>query len=406
MQLKALEVREITDYIKKMMDNDIILRNVRVRGEISNLKYHSTGIYFTLKDEIASLKCVMFNEYGKLLNFTLQDGMSVIVTGRITVYEKNGTYQLYAQSIRSDGIGALYFAFNKLKEKLQKEGLFDSDKKKPIPKHPKKIAVVTSPTGAVIRDIITISKRRNPTIDILVVPVLVQGISAADEICNALRILNKRKDIDVIILARGGGSLEEIWPFNEEKVARCIYASRIPVVSAVGHETDFTISDFVADLRAPTPSAAAEIVVPDIKVYQREIFLLKTRLITLMMAELKRKKKELESLRRALYFNSPIKRNEVLKHKIESLKSSLCKEMLSIYNRKKNDFLILTEKLNSLSPLNVLTRGYTVILDKQEKVISSVKDITPYEEVKILFKDGNAKAIIQEVKEDARGVEF
>ncbi|HAA81327.1 MAG TPA: exodeoxyribonuclease VII large subunit, partial [Thermoanaerobacter sp.] len=236
MQLKALEVREITDYIKKMMDNDIILRNVRVKGEISNLKYHSTGIYFTLKDEIASLKCVMFNEYGKLLNFTLQDGMSVIVTGRISVYERNGTYQLYAQSIQSDGIGALYFAFNKLKEKLQKEGLFDSDKKEPIPKHPKKIAVVTSPTGAVIRDIITISRRRNPTVDILVVPVLVQGSSAADEICNALRILNKREDIDVIILARGGGSLEEIWPFNEEKVARCIYASRIPVVSAVGHE--------------------------------------------------------------------------------------------------------------------------------------------------------------------------
>ncbi|AEM78666.1 exodeoxyribonuclease VII large subunit [Thermoanaerobacter wiegelii] len=400
MQLKALNVSEITDYIKRMMDNDIILRNVRVRGEISNLKYHSTGIYFTLKDEVASLKCVMFNEYSRLLNFTLQDGMSVIATGRITVYEKSGTYQLYVQSIQSEGIGALYLAFNKLKEKLEKEGLFDSDKKEPIPKHPKKIAVVTSPTGAVIRDIITISRRRNPTVDILVVPVLVQGSSAADEICNALRILNKREDIDVIILARGGGSLEEIWPFNEEKVARCIYASRIPVVSAVGHETDFTISDFVADLRAPTPSAAAEIVVPDIKVYQRELFLLKTKLLTLMTAELNRKKKEFEGLNRALYLNSPTKKSEILRHKVENLTASLYNEMLSIYQHKRNDFLILAEKLNSLSPLKVLTRGYTIVLDKQEKVISSVKDIKPYDEIKILFKDGKAKAIVQEVKEN------
>ncbi|AIS52381.1 exodeoxyribonuclease 7 large subunit [Thermoanaerobacter kivui] len=397
MQLKALEVREITEYIKKMMDNDIILRNVRVRGEISNLKYHSTGIYFTLKDEVSSLKCVMFNDYRKLLNFTLEDGMSVMVTGKITVYEKNGTYQLYAQSVQSDGVGALYLAFNKLKEKLQKEGLFDSDKKKPIPKNPKKIAVVTSPTGAVIRDIITISKRRNPTVDILVVPVLVQGSSAADEICQALEILNKRSDVDVIILARGGGSLEEIWPFNEEKVARCIHASKIPVVSAVGHETDFTISDFVSDLRAPTPSAAAEIVVPDIKVYQREIFLLKTKLIALMIGELKRKRKDIEGLKKVLYLNSPIKKSEILRHKIDNLKTSLYKEMLSIYNRKKNEFYILIEKLNSLSPLNVLTRGYTIVLDSQERVISTVKAINPQEEIKIMFKDGEAKAVISEV---------
>lgn len=287
-----------------------------------------------------------------------------------------------------------------LKRNCKKKGLFDSDKKKPIPKHPKKIAVVTSPTGAVIRDIITISRRRNPTVDILVVPVLVQGSSAADEICNAFRILNKREDIDVIILARGGGSLEEIWPFNEEKVARCIYASRIPVVSAVGHETDFTISDFVADLRAPTPSAAAEIVVPDIKVYQRELFLLKTKLLTLMTAELNRKKKEFEGLKRALYLNSPTKKSEILRHKVENLTASLYNEMLSIYQHKRNDFLILAEKLNSLSPLKVLTRGYTIVLDKQEKVISSVRDIKPYDEIKILFKDGKAKAIVQEVKEN------
>jgi exodeoxyribonuclease VII large subunit len=404
MQLKAFSVSEVTEYIKKVMDNDIILRNVRVRGEISNLKYHSTAVYFTLKDEGAALKCVMFNDYSRSLEFTLQDGMSVIATGRITVYEKGGLYQLYVQSVQMDGIGALYIAFNKLKEKLQKEGLFDLDKKKPIPKHPRKIAVVTSPTGAVIRDIITISRRRNPTVDIMVVPVLVQGSSAADEISNALRILNKRKDIDVIIVARGGGSLEEIWPFNEEKVARSIFASRIPVVSAVGHETDFTIADFVADLRAPTPSAAAELVVPDTNVYQRELFLLKTKIMNLMKAQVLHSKKEFEGLKRALYLNNPIKKNEVLKQRVKNLKKSLTKEMLSIFNQKKNELLVLNEKLDSLSPLKVLTRGYTIVLNKEGQVITSSRKVKTSEEVDILFSDGRATAVVKEVKEDGERI--
>lgn len=398
MLVKTLEVREINEYIKKLMDTDVILRNIHVKGEISNLKYHSSAIYFTLKDEFASLKCVMFNEFKNKLNYDLEDGMSVIVAGRISVYEKNGTYQLYVNNIQPDGIGTLYIAFNKLKDKLKNEGLFDINKKKPLPQNPKKIGVITSPTGAAIRDIISIAKRRNPAIDILIAPVLVQGNTAADEICHALEILNKRDDIEVIILGRGGGSLEEIWPFNEEKVARAIYASKIPVVSAVGHETDYTISDFVADLRAPTPSAAAELVVADINIYKKDLINLRLKLIKLFSNYLKYMKKNIYDVKERLYLNSPIKQSKYLKNKLANLKRIMYKSAITAFNEKKSNFLRLTDKLNSLSPLNVLNRGYTIVINEQkEEILTSVKSIHVFDNIKIIFCDGFAKGYINEV---------
>lgn len=263
MQVPVLTVSELTGMIKYLFDSNEILRQVYVRGEISNFKYHLSGhLYFVLKDERAQIRCVMFKNRTILLPFMPENGMKVIALGYVTVYERNGEYQLYVDDMQPDGIGALYLAYEKLKEKLQKEGLFDVSFKKPIPFLPKKIGIITSLNGAAIRDLLTVIRRRYPNVNILIAPVSVQGKQAVDEICEAIKDLNNVGNLDVIILGRGGGSIEELWTFNEEKVARAIFNSRIPIISAVGHETDYTIADFVADKRAPTPSAAGEMVVP------------------------------------------------------------------------------------------------------------------------------------------------
>jgi len=271
MLLKTLTVKQVNDYLKSIVGSDIILKHVMIKGEISNLHFRGQALYFTLVDEYSSLKCVMFEEYINDLKVDVKNGMSVVATGRISVYEKSGAFELLVSKIDVEGAGALFLSFEKLKQKLRNEGLFDSDKKKPIPKNPNKIGVITSPTGAAIHDIINILRRRKPSIDILVVPILVQGSSASLEIEEAIKKVNRRNDVDLIILGRGGGSFEDFYPFNEERVARAIYNSRIPIISAVGHETDFTIADFVADLRAPTPSAAAELAVTDINFYNEKI---------------------------------------------------------------------------------------------------------------------------------------
>jgi Exodeoxyribonuclease VII large subunit (EC 3.1.11.6) len=270
MLLKTLTVKQVNDYLKSIVGSDIILKHVMIKGEISNLHFRGQALYFTLVDEYSSLKCVMFEEYINDLKVDVKNGMSVVATGRISVYEKSGAFELLVSKIDVEGAGALFLSFEKLKQKLRNEGLFDSDKKKPIPKNPNKIGVITSPTGAAIHDIINILRRRKPSIDILVVPILVQGSSASLEIEEAIKKVNRRNDVDLIILGRGGGSFEDFYPFNEERVARAIYNSRIPIISAVGHETDFTIADFVADLRAPTPSAAAELAVTDINFYNEK----------------------------------------------------------------------------------------------------------------------------------------
>ena len=266
MEINPITVEELNKYIKNKIDGDDFLNNVYVKGEISNFKLHYTGhMYFTLKDEKSLIKCIMFKSYTPYLTFMPKDGMKVCILGSVSVFERDGVYQIYAKGMKQDGMGSLYEAYEKMKAKLDKEGLFDINHKKPIPKFPKTIGVLTSSTGAVIRDIINVSTRRNPNVHIRLIPVPVQGPGAELKIVEALKKMNDENLADVIIVGRGGGSLEDLWPFNEEVLARAIYDSRIPVISAVGHETDFTIADFVADLRAPTPSAAAELAVPNIE---------------------------------------------------------------------------------------------------------------------------------------------
>ena len=258
-------VSEVNSIIKNLLDGNEVLRQVYVRGEISNFKYHNMSghMYFTLKDEMSQIRCVMFKSSNMLLPFMPENGMKVIAFGFVSVFARDGQYQLYVEDLEPDGIGALHIAFEKLKMRLEQEGLFAQERKRPLPFLPRKIGLVTSPTGAAIRDLLTVIRRRFPNVNIVIAPVLVQGKGAADDICSAISLLNSLNDIDVIIVGRGGGSIEELWAFNEEKVARAISNSKIPVISAVGHETDYTIADFVADKRAPTPSAAGEIVVPE-----------------------------------------------------------------------------------------------------------------------------------------------
>ncbi len=286
MKINPITVTELNRYVKEKVAEDEYLSSVYVKGEISNFKHHYTGhMYFTLKDENSLIKCVMFKSQTATLTFVPKDGMKVLVLGSVAVYERDGIYQIYCKAMQEDGIGSLYIAYEKLKKKLELEGLFDESHKKKIPFMPKIIGVLTSNTGAVIRDIINVSTRRNPNVYIRLLPVPVQGEGASQKISKAIKIMNEKKLADVIILARGGGSLEDLWPFNEEIVARSIYESEIPVISAVGHETDFTIADFVADLRAPTPSAAAELAVTDISELQYDINLYQRR----MKIALKRK---------------------------------------------------------------------------------------------------------------------
>ena len=265
MEYNPITVTDLNRYIKNKVDNDEYLNNVLVKGEISNFKHHYTGhMYFTLKDENSLIKCIMFKTYTPNLKFVPKDGMKVMILGTVSVFERDGVYQIYCKAMQEDGMGSLYTAYEELKNKLEKQGLFDKKYKKPIPKFPKSLGVLTASTGSVIRDIINVSTRRNPNCYIKLLPVPVQGKGAGEKIAEAIKIMNKYELADVIILARGGGSLEDLWPFNEEVVAHAIFESKLPIISAVGHETDFTIADFVADLRAPTPSAAAELAVPNV----------------------------------------------------------------------------------------------------------------------------------------------
>lgn len=399
MLLKAITVSEINEYLKKLVSGDVILKNVLIKGEISNLKFHNNAIYFTLVDEFASIKCIMFNEYFRNIDFNLSNGLSVLATGRITVYEKMGVFEILVNKLELEGSGTLFIAFEKLKEKLKREGLFDTNKKKLIPKNPKKIAVVTSPKGAAVHDIVTILKRRKPSINILVVPILVQGDMAADEIVKAFELINKRSDIDLIILGRGGGSFEDLFPFNEEKVARAVYNSNIPVISAVGHETDFTITDFVADLRAATPSAAAELAVTDSSIYKDKINNLKFRLTQSMLSIIQEKRVKVNSLKDTILLKNPIKQNEKLKVKLKDLNRIMINSIIGIIKNNRFKYLRLIDKLNTLSPLNVLKRGYTITMDEDKIIpITSIKNIKNDDVLYVLFSDGDIKCIVNEVE--------
>ncbi len=392
MKINPITVAELNRYIKDKVADDEYLNSVFVKGEISNFKHHYTGhMYFTLKDETSLIKCIMFKSYTATLNFMPKDGMKVLVLGSVGVFERDGVYQIYCQAMQEDGMGNLYTAYEELKKKLEDEGLFDTKHKKPIPFMPKIIGVLTSNTGAVIRDIINVSTRRNPNVYIRLLPIPVQGEGAGIKIAKAIKLMNEKKLADVIILARGGGSIEDLWPFNEEVVARSIFESELPIISAVGHETDFTIADFVADLRAPTPSAAAELAVADISEVKNKISLCKKRLKLAL-----KRKTEVMRLRYEKCLNSRVYREPY--QKINDYYMQIeknVKTMQNVTTKKLKDYKIeatkVITKLDTLSPLKTLTRGYCVT-EVNNKIITSSLDLKKDMEINLRFHDGNKSA--------------
>lgn len=393
MQYNPITVTDLNKYIKGRIDNDEMLNNVLVKGEISNFKNHYTGhMYFTLKDENSLIKCVMFKTYTTHLSFMPKDGMKVIVLGGVSVFERDGVYQIYAKAMKEDGLGNLYVAYEELKNKLSNEGLFDEKYKKPIPFMPKTIGVLTSNTGAVIRDIINVSTRRNPNVNIRLYPVPVQGSGAGEKIAEGIEFMNKNKLADVLIIGRGGGSIEDLWPFNEEVVARAIFNSKIPIISAVGHETDFTIADFVADLRAPTPSAAAELAVANIDDVKETLKAYNNRYKVSLKKKIELMKMSYEKCMTRQAFKNPTQKiNEqymLIDMKVKSLQNSI---LLKI-KEDKTKFVKEVAKLDALSPLKTLTRGYSIISKQDGRIAKEVKDLSQGEKVSIRLSDGKVDA--------------
>ena len=394
MEYKAISVTELNSYIKNKIADDEYLNNILIKGEISNFKHHYTGhMYFTLKDDNSLIKCIMFKSYTSNLKFVPKDGMSVLAFGTVSVFERDGVYQIYCKMMQEDGMGSLHIAFEELKSKLGEEGLFSEEHKKKIPVMPKCIGVLTSNTGSVIRDIINVSTRRNPNVYIKLLPVPVQGEGAAVKIAEAIKIMNEKKLADVIIVARGGGSLEDLWPFNEEIVARAIYESELPIISAVGHETDFTIADFVADLRAPTPSAAAELAVPNISDVLLKLKSYNNRYRLALKKKVDFMKLSYEKCMNRRAFREPLQTINERYILLDKNVKSIQNEIMSIYKDKKSKAINTIEKLDALSPLKTLTRGYS-ITEMNGKVVKSVKELKENDEINIRFKDGVTKAKI------------
>lgn len=446
-QINIFSVKDITNYIKNLVANDQILSDFWIRGEISNFTHHTSGhMYFTIKDETSKLRAIMFAGNNRFLRFIPKNGMKIIARGYISIYERDGQYQFYAQELQPDGIGQLYLAYEQLKETLEKEGLFDQQHKRNLPSYPNTIGVVTSTTGAAIRDILTTLKRRYPIANILIYPVLVQGESAANSIASGIEQLNNYGDVDLLIVGRGGGSIEELWAFNEEVVARSIFNSRIPIISAVGHETDFTIADFVADVRAATPTAAAEIAVPNINDLKINIAYFEKRLhrqilkqtdygkyrLTQVMKSVvfKRPKQQLlenvqrvDRLEQRLRFSlvkhksyhleqfnavfqrflqqNPKQKVEIQKEKLGTLKKQLLRETNAIIQNNSNKLNNKMDKLDALSPLKVMRRGYAIPYDEKEKrLIKSVKDVQLGDILKLRLIDGKLDCQVWSLEEN------
>jgi exodeoxyribonuclease VII large subunit len=441
---KYITVTALTRYIKRKFDVDPHLQDVWIKGEISNFTFHSRGhMYFTLKDQNARIQAIMFSSYNKSLTFTPENGMNVLLRGEIQVYEPNGAYQIYVKEMQPDGIGNLYLAFEELKKRLEKEGLFAATNKKAIPKFPKNIGVITSPTGAAIRDILTTIKRRYPIAKVTLIPALVQGNLSAPSIVQAIKLAHSLI-LDVLIVGRGGGSIEELWAFNEEIVAREIFQSKIPIISAVGHETDFTIADFVADLRAPTPTGAAELAVPNIIDLNENVSLRKARLIRVTKEKVALEKKKLQSVQKSYAFKYPqklyeqkeqqldrlmdmlskesqraierkathykqltfwLKKNhpeEQLKKAVEKqqfIVKTLQKEMQSILKRHQTTFASAISNLKALSPLKIMERGYSLVYDEKKQLMKSVKQVQPGDTLKIQLEDGKLDCQVWGIEE-------
>ncbi len=388
-------ISELNEYLKSMFDANPNLSGVYVKGEISNYKFHSSGHhYMTLKDENSVIRAVMFKFEAAKLNFRPESGMKVIAKGRVSVFPRDGQYQLYISDMIPDGVGALYVAFEQLKKKLLAEGLFDEGHKKSLPRFPKKIAVVTSPTGAAVRDILRILKARFPMSDVIVCPVLVQGPDAPADIAAMIEYVNKHKLSDLIIAGRGGGSIEDLWGFNDENVARAIYASEIPVISAVGHEPDVTISDFVADVRAATPSNAAEIAVPDSSALRRNLKDFEVRTYSALISKINLYKKSLKNLSEKNVMQSPQNFFSERRLNLDFLSEKLANGTNRSIMKSKEQFAKLVASLDAMSPLKVLGRGYSIATNESGKVIKRVADAARGEKISLRVEDGNVKCTV------------
>ena len=404
MERNILTVSQINDYIKRRLDSDALLQELCIRGEISNYKVYPSGHhYFTLKDSGGALRCVMFRGSASALRFRPENGMQVLALGRISVFPRDGAYQLYVNALMPEGVGDLHVAYEQLKEKLQAEGLFDQAHKKQIPAYPHTIAVITSIAGAAVHDMLRILRARYPLCKVLLLGVRVQGVEAPPEICGAIRYVNRFRLADLIITGRGGGSIEDLWAFNDERVAREIYNSEIPVISAVGHEPDVTISDFVADLRAATPSNAAELAVPD----QTELRMLLGRFQAAMQQsaqkQVKLSRQRLNSAARARVLQSPTAYVQDRRLLLDHLTKGLSAAASASVSKKRQRFAALASGLDAMSPLKVLGRGYGMAMDETGGIVRSVRQLAPGQALTLRFSDGSAQATVNAVKEDEHG---
>ena len=400
MQQQVLSITQINEYIRARMDADPMLTSVAVRGEISNYKVYPSGHhYFTLKDEGGALKCVMFRTSATHLRFRPDNGMKVIAMGKISVFPRDGAYQLYCSSMAMDGIGDLYAAFEQLKAKLAGEGLFDPAHKKPLPKYPGVIGIITSSAGAAVHDMLRILRKRYPLSKVRLFPVRVQGVEAPPEIVGAIRYANRHKLADLLIVGRGGGSIEDLWAFNDERVARAIYDSEIPVISAVGHEPDVTISDFVADLRAATPSNAAELGVPDQDALRQLLDGYSGAMATSLTRQIKAGRQHLKALAASAALRSPTGYLEQRRQNVLLLRNRLVSAQTQSVERKKRRFVEQTAKLDAMSPLKVLTRGYAMAQTKDGNVLRSVSQVEIADPITVTLGDGSVSAMVTDIKE-------
>ncbi len=400
MDRQALTVTGLNEYIKGKLDSDPILTNVCVKGEISNfVNHYKTGhFYLSLKDEGGVIRAVMFRMNASRLTFMPENGMKVVCTGRVSSYVKDGQYQLYINTMEPDGVGALYIAFEQLKKKLEAEGLFDPRYKKALPKYPKRIGIITSPTGAAVRDMIHVSSRRFPLCEIVLFPSLVQGDGAPAQLIRGIEVFNSTCPVDVILLGRGGGSLEELWAFNDENLARAIFASRVPIISAVGHETDFSISDFVADLRAPTPSAAAEVALPETGEVKRKLLNVIDRMSLVTEGRIKNLRSKLDALSRSPQMQSQMRLVDERRMALSSLDRDLDVAIKRLLEAKRNQLGKTGASLHALSPLAVMNRGYSAIFNEEGKSVYQKEQVKAGDQVSIRLSDGKAKARILEVE--------
>ena len=403
MKQNVYTVAQINSYIKNMFTQDYMLRSVLVKGEVSNCKYHSSGhIYFTLKDEKGIISCVMFAGNRTGLSFRLEEGQMVVVGGTVDVYERDGKYQLYAKQITLDGAGILYEKFDRLKRELEEMGMFAQEYKQPIPKYIRTLGVVTAPTGAAVRDIINIATRRNPYIQIILYPAIVQGDQAVESIINGIHAL-ERLGVDVMIVGRGGGSIEDLWAFNEEAVAQAVFDCSIPIISAVGHETDTTIIDYVADLRAPTPSAAAELAVYDFGQFMERLDIYQSTLKHALDGQLGRHRNRLENIALQIKYLSPANQIQQKRTYCMDLEARLDTRMNVILTKQKHRMALYAEKLKGLSPLDKLSQGYAYVEDADHKVINDINQVKPDDMLQIYVKNGTIQARAKKVMEGAYG---